>query len=173
MHIIPSEQLAMRLRFRQAKSGQQYTLNIDDDTTSYNDLIKIVSERCAMPVRDIHLRHASPPFNSIDPAIRLNLQLRSGDTLLLEEHKGPSDTSSSSSSLRTPKSESNVSRDPSFNAAIEHQSNATFTDLMRKHSIPDDNSCLFNSIGYALMNADISQSTQLRQCKFKIGNSVS
>lgn len=98
------------------------------------------------------MKSAAPPFAAFtvaDPehATLADVGVRHGDSLLVSFSGGVS--GDVGAIIPQPKSQSS--------------SSTATSAAMVKHSIADDNSCLFNAIGYVLMDRRLDQSRQLRQ----------
>ena len=115
-------------------------------TMTFHDLRQQLADLCGIPVECIRLRQAFPPAKTVAGWD----ECRSGDTLLIENvpSLSPADD------IITPTKSSNTS------AKVADKS---LGGKMVKREIADDNSCLFSSIGYVLMNHDRSQAYALRQ----------
>ncbi|KAI3637849.1 hypothetical protein MIR68_004498 [Amoeboaphelidium protococcarum] len=148
----------MRLRVKDA-SGKQVILSLSQQSTM-SELGQELLQNFGVPVEEQKIKMAVPPFTQIQIEGDQSIAgvIKSGDSLILERK-------SNSTSNATPQSSggqtlSGVGSSIGGAGGVSKSSNS---HKLRIRPIADDNSCLFNSIGYVLLNKDKSQASQLRQ----------
>jgi ubiquitin thioesterase OTU1 len=134
--------MAVRLRFRLPATGQSHNVTVKEPSLLLGQVITEQLETLvSAPADSMKLRLGAPPHTILDPKLPVDAQLRSGDTVLLDI---PS-TANQASQVTTP-------------SPIK-----SYNPVMLKRPIPDDNSCLFNAVGYVAMQRDRTQALSLRQ----------
>lgn len=120
------------------KSGQ-HVINTLNETNTYNELKENISSLLKIPAQNISLLSGYPPkiLECVDPTKTLaEVNIKSGDTLLVEEKEQPASMDNSPTHL-----------EPSGHAD---------GGLLMRQVVPADNSCLFTSVGFVLSGKLIS-----------------
>jgi len=152
-----------RFRVRLLNSGPPKVIRIDEEKT-VADLLDLISNLFSIPVDNIVVKEAFPP-----PPKILNLpnhsqklgdirSLPSGSSLIVENGTCIPKSSAKPSALAS---------DEKLNQTREEISQQVSKPIaqpqMTKRAIPDDNSCLFNSIAYALENRAMGVASDMRE----------
>lgn len=127
----------MKVRVKDTRSGQLKTLDIQADAT-LDALLHMLHVEFQLDKPSMKLKRAAPPFTKIQgqPQVSLSeLGIKHGDSLMVESPAKPEP----------------VEEVPAYGTG------GSFV----KRPIPDDNSCLFNSVGYVVLR-DLRSSESLR-----------
>jgi len=144
------------LRFRlRPTSGAAKVMSIDKEKT-LRDLLAMISRLVDIPARDIVIKVAFPPPPKVldlsNPDLKLiSIKSLPSGTSLIVENK-----SATTSSPAEKKDTCEEKKDANVRAVSRKEA------LMSKRTIPSDNSCLFNSVAYALENKAKNKSEDMR-----------
>lgn len=119
-------------------SGKLHTLQVEAEWT-FSHLLSIVQEVSGL--QHVKLKHGAPPFQVLEMAASqpIGAAVKNGDSLVVEAA---------------------AAVEVDFKSPTPH---STAYPRVVKRPIDDDNSCLFNAIGYVLLNRDRRQADELRQ----------
>lgn len=149
--------MSLQFRIRLPDNTQKILKNVDSKCT-VQQLSQQVSEMTKRPWDQMELRYIYPPATLIsnNPTSTLeSLKITSGNLIV--------------NFVENINKKSSISQDNVANTAskneekgIEQPYNEDDYTMLRK-TIPDDNSCLFNAIGYLCENRNLNKASELRE----------
>jgi len=152
-------QNSFELRIRHPEGSTQ--LNTLNDNSSIYDLKQEISKLLQEPMSSLILKKGYPPriFDLPEPTTLSNSEISSGETIVVEVDNSKTTTNPVKSDPKQTKS------DPKkLDSTIPKQPPSNKDGMiMIRRIIPADNSCLFNSIAYAMENKAKNKASDIRK----------
>jgi len=152
---------AIDLRIRHPK-GNQVISTLTENSSIY-DLKNEISRISNIPISKIALKLGYPPQRVDLPENTTlgNLEIQSGETIIAEEDSNASQKNSSVPTVNHQTQKNSPQKMKTEQNTLTQMPNPEGLIMVRR-VIPADNSCLFNSIAYALENKSKTKSRDLR-----------
>lgn len=160
---------SLKFRLRNLSGRQTVLSGLDPQSTVGALKVRIEAETgVKRQWQRIEFGYPPTPLTSPDTATLAASQLRSGVTLTLKEDRAldsvqaapaAASRSSQDAKRRRPGAASSAASNPTSTASASSPSSFKMT----RRTIPDDNSCLYNAVGYACENGSLNSASTLRQ----------